>query len=539
MNDWENRTDGWLRQRERVVTGALVLSGFFARLWSAHRIFLNPDEALHFQIANQASWSLAYCASLTTAHPPLLIFLMHFWRGLGTSEFVLRLPSVIAGTILCWLLFRWATLVFGRAAGWIVLVFATFLPPLIALSAEVRQYALLLAFLAAAMWLLERAFAEQSAPTMLLAYFFVLLALLTHYSAFLFAVTLGAYSFLRFMERRYSPRLKAAWGAGQIGVLAIADFLYRTQLAALHSGASITSQEWLYNSLFHRGQQSLLLFVFARTFGVFQFVFGQLAIGDLAGIVFFIGVVYLLRKPQGMNSLFRADSNSRVLAFLIVVPFALTCVAAIAGFYPYGGTRHSGFLIPFAIAGVSVGLASLLKQNTVRGLAVSLAIVALSTWFGVPHRPFMTRQDQSIANMSQAMTFLRQNVPAGEVIFVDYQTSLLLEHYLCEQQKIVIDRSFSGFLVLHCGEYRVLSTGPQISIFTIDSFLHGNAWGVMPGLNMKPGDRFWVMQAGWDIDLARQLRSASPRFRDLKVESFGRNIQMFPMLLEPEGPVAE
>ena len=124
------------------------------------RDFLNPDEALHFQVANHVSWASAYRASLTTAHPPLLIFVLHWWRGLGTSEFLLRIPSVIAGTVFCWFLFRWTTLLFGRIPGGRIGVCNVSSRRLIALSAEVRQYALLLAFMAAAMWLLERSFME-------------------------------------------------------------------------------------------------------------------------------------------------------------------------------------------------------------------------------------------------------------------------------------------------------------------------------------------------------------------------------------------
>ena len=110
--------------------------------------------------------------------------------------------------------------------------------------------------------------------------------------------------------------------------------------------------------------------------------------------------------------------------------------------------------------------------------------------------------------MSRAMTFLRQKLPPGSMIVVDYQSSLLLGHYLCEQQPISFDRSIPGFLVFRCGGYRVLSTGPEAPIFTAESFLHGRTWSVMPELNMKAGDRFWVVQAGWDIDLGSQLRTA-------------------------------
>lgn len=514
-----------LKRPENLAIGTVIFAAFALRLWTAHGTFLNPDEALHFQIANQPSWSLAYRASLTTAHPPLLIFVLHFWRALGCSEFLLRLPEVLAGTIFCWLLFRWISLLFGRMAGWIALIFAAFLPPLVALSAELRQYPWLLMFMMGALLLLERAFREQSPADMLLAYVCVLLAMLTHYSALLFAVALGIDSFYRWMEGKYPARLKTAWAAGQVLVIALFDFLYRTHLARLHSGGEITGQPWLSNSLFHRGQQNLLVFIFARSFGVFQFVFGQLALGDLAAILFIVAIVYLIR-----------GNTTRLLALLLAIPFALTCAAAIAGKYPYGGTRHSAWLIPFAIAGVAAAISQLTRGRA--GIFVALAVVAISAALGTPHRPYMARADQSRDNMSRAVIFLKQNAPAGSLILTDYQSSLLVGNYLCQQQPVTFDRSLAGFLLFHCGGYRVLSTGPETSIFTAESFLHGDTWSILSQkLRLPWGTNFWVVQAGWDISLASQLNNASPHFRDLSVASFGRDIQIFPMILEPEGPV--
>src|ERR1700719_4417526 len=85
---------------------AVTLLGFLARLWTASGTFLNPDEALHFRLANQPSLALSYKASLTAAHPPLYILLLHFWRVLGVSELWLRLPSVLAGTVFCWIFYK-------------------------------------------------------------------------------------------------------------------------------------------------------------------------------------------------------------------------------------------------------------------------------------------------------------------------------------------------------------------------------------------------------------------------------------------------
>ena len=191
------------------------------RLRAASGTFLNPDEALHYLLATQPSLRLAYHASLTNAHPPLLTFVLYLWRGVGTSEFVLRLPSVLAGTAFCWIFFKWLTRILGPVAGFIGLIFVSFLPPVIALAAEVRQYALLLFFLAGSAYLLERALAENSAAMMLLSAISLYLAMLSHYSAILFAAAIGIYSLLRLITRRHRAKVVIAWVSGQTGALGL------------------------------------------------------------------------------------------------------------------------------------------------------------------------------------------------------------------------------------------------------------------------------------------------------------------------------
>src|SRR5271170_6420438 len=107
------KTNHRLQNHTDLAAVFITLLGFLARLWTAHGIFLNPDEALHFRLANQVSLALAYKESLTAAHPPLLIVLLYYWRALGASELWLRLPSVIAGTVFCWMFYKWLT----KAAG--------------------------------------------------------------------------------------------------------------------------------------------------------------------------------------------------------------------------------------------------------------------------------------------------------------------------------------------------------------------------------------------------------------------------------------
>src|SRR5438270_1061925 len=99
----------------KLLPLVVISVGFAARMFAAWRYFLNPDEALHNLLASQSSLSLAYRAALTNAHPPLLILVIHYWRWLGQSEFMLRLPSVLAGTACCWLTYLWLRQVVDRS----------------------------------------------------------------------------------------------------------------------------------------------------------------------------------------------------------------------------------------------------------------------------------------------------------------------------------------------------------------------------------------------------------------------------------------
>ena len=176
----------------------LVLAmGFVVRMVPASHFFLNPDEALHNLLASQTTVSRAWAAALTNAHPPLLILLLYYWRSLGHSELWLRLPSVLAGTAACWFIYQWLRLVSDRFTSWLGLFLACFAPSLIQLSAEIRQYALLLFFIAGCLWLSELAIQRNSPGLMALFSLSLYGALLTHYSALMFAFALGIYMLVR------------------------------------------------------------------------------------------------------------------------------------------------------------------------------------------------------------------------------------------------------------------------------------------------------------------------------------------------------
>ena len=503
----------------------LLLAGFVVRVWRAYGTFLNPDEAMHFQAANQTSWDLAYRASLTLAHPPLLVLFLHAWRWLGTSEVVLRLPSVVAGTVFCWLAYKWASVLFPPAVAWITFTLTIFLPSTIDLSSEVRQYALMLAFAMASAYLLERALKTDSVAVMLGSGLTLWLALGFHYSAFLFAAAIGAYALVRMLERPPSVGVVVVWGVAQALGIGLGYFFYVTQLSKLNAGDAGSGRvyEWLSaylpNSYFVPGKINPLLFIFARTGGVFQYAFGQAVVGDAAYLLFMAGIILVLRKRSD------AQISTRQLSLLLILPFVVNCGAALAAAYPYGGTRHSAFLLPFALAGVALTLAHVLRYRVAAGISVALMVALFCNLFASHRQPYMSRQDHSVAHMRDALAFIRGQIPPEDTIFTDHQGSLMLRHYLCEQRPITINLQVPGFRSYECGGHRVVT--PETAVgFTFTPRSFSDRWQAFV-LNYKlpPGTSVWVAQIGWNTQLATELEA----FREfhLSPHSFGGHIQFF------------
>ena len=124
------------------------------------------------------------------------------------------------------------------------------------------------------------------------------------------------------------------------------------------------------------------------------------------------------------------------------------------------------------------------------------------------------------------MSFIQHQVSPADVIFVDFQTSYLLRHYLCRERTAAFDAAMSSFRIFECGGYHVISTDYETNIFAAETFL--SRWREMVRLySLKPGDTVWVFQAGWDIHLADELKEKFPEFREMNVQSFGRNITIF------------
>lgn len=499
----------------------IVAAGFVARIIPAVRLFLNPDEALHVLLASQPSLSRAYDAALTNAHPPLMILLLYYWRALGHSELWLRMPSVMAGTAACWLAYRWLAVIMDRTAAIMGLLLFSFAPSLVLLSAEIRQYALLLFFIAACLYLCETAMQENSPARMILFSLSLYGALLTHYSALLFAFAIGAYMLVRLYPYRDRIVLAAVWAAGQAGGAAIAAYFLLTHVPRLRQSGMVRAdlESYLHKATFHPGERNPVEFLAAQTLRVFTYIFSHGLIGTLALLAFLAGVVWLLRQKiwSGQG---RERPSPRQLALLLGLPFLVSGVAALAGLYPLGATRHSVFLAPFAIAGASIALSRWLPgPDSIKYAAIAVCLLICNV-FPAPPPPIRAR-DQSITLMKSSLAYLQASTPAGATILADYESGLLLGYYLCGHGVVQVFPPQQALARADCGPYTVEATSFHDWKFLAQTFpVHAAA----ARQRLAPESEMWLFYAGWINDSAPALTKELAQFGCPEPKTFGENI---------------
>lgn len=519
-------------ERGKLVLLTVLALGSLLRLGNAAYRFLNPDEALHYLLSLQPSFSATYRATLTTAHPPLLILLLHGWGSIAHSELFLRLPSVLAGTLFCAVMFLWLERVTDYVTAFIALMLLLFSPALIQVSAEVRQYGLLLLFCSLSLYFLDWALEEDSVARLLLSTAALYLALLTHYSSLIFALTLSLYGLMRLLATRARSPMILVWVGAQLGALALVSFLLLHHVSRLKASglAQSIAGSYLRRSVLQPGQNPLW-FVGRANLRLFHYFFSQGAIGALALALFLCGLFLLLRTPRDGSQV--RSASSRQVGLLLAFPLVVNCALALVRVYPYGGTRHNSYLAMFAIPGIALTLArAKLGRSWVKPLGIGI-ILAVCNLFPSPQGEYIRARDQSRRLMTQAIASLR-SLPAESTILTDDQGGLLLSYYLCQAKVAQIEQQpFQLFLRSRCGSDWVISLDPELWIFKAETF-PSTFDALQRTYDLSPGTQLWLFQAGWFIDQEYALRDELHRLGCSPHQEFGRN--MFWCRLTVGGP---
>jgi hypothetical protein len=515
------RLEAWVVKNSAWLALAIIAIAFAMRVAYAQSCYLNPDEALHFDSARPSGWLDTFKASLLLAHPPLYILVLHAMLFLGRTELLLRLPSLISGTAALCLVFVWIRSSLGEIAALAALGFMSLSPAAVSASTEVRQYGLLLLFICGALYATERIFAERSTKWAVIQGLFLLGALLTHYTTVLVLASLGIYVVARALLDRLPLRILFTIGASQLVLAALLAWLYfRHVREAIPFGAGAT-MDYLRHYYYTSGRETWLGFVWRALFGTFSYLLGtrNRPLTILLMLVFLVGLAALLMGKT---------KAPKLMALLLTSPFVVGFGAAVVQVFPFAGTRHQTYLLPFVAAGVAAALASL-----PRGLVVPLLVL------GAVMAPLWVRRTppdnnprvMPKADMTAAIEYIGRMAPRGSPLFVDSDTREILEYYLARNDKSLdvlrsgeeIEEQLDGYRVV----VSVVSKTPSILqdpklatpdfAFLPDASLEQVARSAR-GLGVPAGEPLWLVSVAWkEPPLASQLSTRADR----QVKAFG------------------
>jgi len=517
----------------RFAPAGLVLAGLAARLISAHSKFLNADEAMHYLYSLQPSFAATYQASLRTTHPPLLIILLHYWGMISSTEFFLRIPSALGGTAAGWFLYLWLRRIRDNTTALIALALLLFSPALIYTSAEIRQYALLLAFVSATLYFFDCALLEDTPAAMLGSIIALYLALSTHYCALIFALCAGIYGIARMVSVRPRASVLWLWILGQAGGVILAAVFWKTHIVVIRKLTERVAESYLRSSLFHPGEESLVAFLFRSNIRVFHFLFSQGAVA-IAGMLLYMMAIVVLLRTRTPASLVRRPS-SRQLGMLLLLPFVINCAAALAGVYPYGGTRHNSYLAVFAMPAIAVAVAWVkLPATWMKPVAIAIAL-GLCNFTVTPAGAYIQAKNQKKDLMDGAVSWIHASVPSNSIILADYESGLLLSYYICHKSAVQTQPPLELFYPARCGDYESLTLLPRLWVFQAANF-PAQARQLQQSFSRDQSQQVWLFEAGFIVDREPDFQSLLAQYGCPKPQQFGANIFVCPISLVPVAP---
>jgi hypothetical protein len=246
---------------------------------------------------------------------------------------------------------------------------------------------------------------------------------------------------------------------------------------------------WLEESYFRPGSEGAAWFAVRQTTAVFRYCFGSSAGAAVAFAFFLAGIVHLARRR-------------RPSAILLALPFLLGLGAGLLRLYPYGGTRHSAYLLPFACAAIGVSVAAGGRRRL--WLAILTAAVLFPLLFG---KPIWSAPRRSLPKMKLAIARIRKAAPPGSLLFADYRTAAVLSYYLGWREHDPERQGPERFWETDTGAYCLVRSqfwtpGPKLLGDEVDRLIKV--------YRLPPNQRFWVIRQGGEYDLAWELARRFP-----------------------------
>jgi mannosyltransferase len=346
------------RRQPRLAYAAVVALGAVVILAGLGRSSFFIDEIFSWNASDHGLSGIADAVQGQEVTPPLYYLILHGWIVLtgAESEFMLRLPSALAGIALVGAVAWLGTVVAGRRTGVIAGLLTALSPLVLQYAQEVRAYVfVMLAVTVAAAAVVRLSQEPERRRWLWLAIGATVTAVLLHYTAVLVLFPLSVW-LLR--ERQVSLRARLAVSAAMIlPFLALVPLLL-IQLGAGHHNAQADA----YARITPVG----LLRLFSTPFD--GRALADMTVSYELGFLALVDAVALL----ALADRFRHLRTRWMLVGACVLPLIAILVVS-AFLQPLALTRYTAVAAPFML--VALGIVVL---RVPRGIGVALLVLAIT-----------------------------------------------------------------------------------------------------------------------------------------------------------------
>lgn len=447
-----------------LVAAGIILVGLVFRAKLLDAFFLDFDESMHFQAAREPTLSGAWRASRMHTHPPLAFLVYHYWMKLGDSELMLRFPALLFSVSALVLGFIWLKELLGPRPALIGLAFMTFSMPMVHLGALMRGYTLLLTFVFAALYLQERFLRTHSNFALAGSGVCLALAMMTHYSTAWLMLVLGLFVTFRVISGTLPRRAVINWIILQFVLLGVCATMYFGHVRQFINSTAQTElwDFWLFDSSYDPVTTHPVYLSLMRTLEYIKYVSGAWWM-LIVGMVL-LGSLVMLRK--GVR-----DTGSKCIAFersmMVLLPLGIAMLLFHFRVYPVGHTRHSMWLIPFVVLGLSAATLPLLRRPGFGRVAIVTLVISLWVYSYAYPNVWKLKTTQTPAMARETIALLMKTVPTGGLILTDDSTRNVLEYYLVGNSVIYGEPLGGGYTEYKMAGYRVV-TIPKFHFFMYD-----------------------------------------------------------------------
>jgi len=199
--------------RRGLILLSIIALAFALRLFHLDLQSLWMDEGSTIHLATARLERLGERLPRSIAHPPLYYYLLHLWILLvGKSEFGVRYLSLIFGTLMVPLMYRFGSRLTGGRTALVAASMAALAPVQVYYSQETRMYALATFLALLGFYFFVRLLEEGASRWSWAAYIFVTaFSLYVHYYSFLLLATENLLFLFTLLHRKEKRSFLASW----------------------------------------------------------------------------------------------------------------------------------------------------------------------------------------------------------------------------------------------------------------------------------------------------------------------------------------